>query len=111
MNAAIENRFIHSICARFLGAAIGVGALAIIFINYETELKEFYTSLTDGKDQPIVQTAGEQRVINENPALAACLEERVGHVDQMKADGVINEHQHGQFASRARSLCQAQNPG
>ncbi|MEP2943497.1 MAG: hypothetical protein ABJM86_01245 [Hyphomicrobiales bacterium] len=111
MTAATENRFIHSNCARYLGLAIGVGALAFLFINWESEIKEFYTSVTDGEKTPIVQTAGEQRVKNDNPALAACLEERVGHVGQMKADGVINDHQAEQFASRARSLCHSQNPG
>ncbi|WP_428696655.1 hypothetical protein [Stappia sp.] len=45
-----------------------------------------------------------------NPALAACLAERVGAVDQMQADKVINSAQYEAFRARAESYCQTQFP-
>ncbi|WP_306027646.1 hypothetical protein [Stappia sp. MMSF_3263] len=45
-----------------------------------------------------------------NPALAACLAERVGAVDQMRADKVINSGQYEAFRARAESYCQTQFP-
>lgn len=111
MTATGNNRFIHSMAARFLGLVIGVGLLAFMFINWGDEMKHLAASLTDGEKAVLVQPVGQVRVKNDNPGLAACLEERIGHVEQMKADGVINEHQYGQFSGRARALCQEQNPG
>ncbi len=46
----------------------------------------------------------------DNPQLAACLKERVGAVDQMRADAVIDDGQYGTFKARAVSYCQAQFP-
>ena len=43
-----------------------------------------------------------------NPELDACLEERVGAVDQMRADGVINAGQYDQFRARAVGFCENQ---
>ncbi|WP_417768708.1 hypothetical protein [Stappia sp.] len=45
-----------------------------------------------------------------NPALAACLAERVGAVDEMRADKVINSGQYEAFRARAESYCQTQFP-
>jgi hypothetical protein len=43
-----------------------------------------------------------------NPELAACLAERLGAVDKMRAEGVINEAQYDVFRSRAEAFCQQQ---
>lgn len=43
-----------------------------------------------------------------NPELAACLAERVGAVDKMRADGVVNEVQYDTFRARAEAFCQQQ---
>ncbi|MBO6758843.1 MAG: hypothetical protein JJ902_21110 [Roseibium sp.] len=45
-----------------------------------------------------------------NPELDACLAQRVGDVDQMRADGVINDSQYDTFRGRAVSFCEAQFP-
>lgn len=45
-----------------------------------------------------------------NAALTACLAERVGAVDQMRADKVINSGQYEAFRARAESYCQTQFP-
>ncbi|PTW60015.1 hypothetical protein C8N35_10515 [Breoghania corrubedonensis] len=49
-------------------------------------------------------------VATSNPDLAACLDERVGAVDAMRRDGVINEQQYGLFRSRAQAYCTARYP-
>lgn len=46
-----------------------------------------------------------------NPALAACISERTGHVDKMLADGVVKPEQADQFRTRAIQFCEQQNPG
>lgn len=58
----------------------------------------------------------EGHVVEENdaefmtPALRSCLDERVGDVEQMRAEGVLTDAQYEDFRSRAQALCQAQNP-
>lgn len=44
------------------------------------------------------QTAG-------NPQLAACLAQRIGAVDKMKAEGVVSDAQYGAFRARAEAFC------
>ncbi|WP_037544951.1 hypothetical protein [Stappia stellulata] len=46
----------------------------------------------------------------QNPQLAACLTERIGAVDQMRKDRVIDDTQHDAFKARAVSYCRAQFP-
>ena len=43
-----------------------------------------------------------------NPELAACLAERIGAVDKMQADGVVNQGQYDAFRDRAEAFCQQQ---
>lgn len=45
-----------------------------------------------------------------NPELAACLSERVGAVDKMRAEGIVNDSQYAAFRSRAEAYCQSQFP-
>ena len=45
-----------------------------------------------------------------NPEFVKCRDERVGHVEKMLADGVIDETRHAQFKERAISFCAAQFP-
>ena len=46
----------------------------------------------------------------DNPQLAACLEERIGAVNQMRDDGVINDGQYSAFRARAVAYCETQFP-
>lgn len=43
-----------------------------------------------------------------NPELTACLQERVGAVNKMREDGVIDATQYDQFRARAESFCEGQ---
>jgi hypothetical protein len=53
---------------------------------------------------------GDAEGLSENPQLAACLTERVGAVDQMRKDAVIDDAQHDAFKARAIGYCRAQFP-
>ena len=48
---------------------------------------------------------------NADPAVTSCLAQRLGEVDSMLADGIINDAQHVAFASRATNYCIAQGGG
>lgn len=43
-----------------------------------------------------------------DPAVAACIAERVGHVDRMVADGVVAAAQADSFRARAIQFCEQQ---
>ena len=52
--------------------------------------------------------SGESPEAAANPELAACLAERVGAVDRMQAEGVVNETQYAAFRARAEAFCRQQ---
>uniref|UniRef100_UPI003BA9C2C0 hypothetical protein n=1 Tax=Stappia sp. TaxID=1870903 RepID=UPI003BA9C2C0 len=54
--------------------------------------------------------AGSEATASGNPALEACLAERVGAVDSMRRDGVVSDAQYDTFRARAVSYCRAENP-
>ncbi|MBZ0215970.1 MAG: hypothetical protein K8F25_05425 [Fimbriimonadaceae bacterium] len=51
---------------------------------------------------------GDADTATPNPELAACLEERVGAVDRMRGEAVINAAQYDLFRGRAEAFCEAQ---
>lgn len=110
MASTHDNRFIHGKFARIITGLIGVLLLGFIFVRWEDELQAFASSFSDGEKTTLVQQPGAERVSEDNPALAACLEERLGHVKQMQEDGVIGDEQAAAFSQRATALCNAQNP-
>lgn len=110
MTSTQDNRFIHGKAARILIGLIGVLLLGFIFVRWENEVKAFAGSFSGGEDSKVAQQSGSERVSEENPALAACLEERLGHVKKMQEDGVIGDKQAAAFSQRATTLCNAQNP-
>ena len=85
--------------------AIAFGALALMIWIGRNDVSsiQYAIGLVSGKQASEAQGSG-------NPELDACLAQRVGDVDQMKADGVINASQYEAFKGRAISLCQAQYP-
>lgn len=105
-----DKRFIHSGAARLIALVIGVCLIAYMAITWGERMQETAHTLFDGEKSQLVTPVGLPRVKNATPALTACLEQRIGDVDKMKADGVINEHQYQTFSARASELCYAQNP-
>ncbi|MHC5653915.1 hypothetical protein [Stappia sp.] len=57
-----------------------------------------------------IAPATAQSVAANNPQLAACLDERIGAVDTMKEEGVIDATRYALFRDRAVSYCQTQFP-
>ena len=110
MTTANDERFIHGIPARFIIGLIGVLFLGFIVTNWNEEVMALGSSSSSDSTVTAAQQANGERVSEENPALAACLEERLGHVAQMQEDGVIGEKQAAAFSQRATSLCNVQNP-
>jgi hypothetical protein len=108
MSAAIEPRsFADTIFARLIALAIAVLIAAILYVNWGKDIR----NLASG-NVPALPVLGEQAPVQTvNPGLQNCLESRVGDVDKMKADGVINDAQYASFRQRAEQLCRAQHPG
>ncbi len=108
MAAATASRsFADSIFARLIALAIAVLIGWVFYVNWADDIRALFADKGPGipiiTQQTPVQTA--------NPALQACLKQRVGDVDKMKADGVINDAQYASFRERAEQICRAQNPG
>lgn len=100
--------FGDTIWARLIALAIAVG-LSWAFWNAWGE--DVLALFEDGPEalpiaaQPQIQ---EQTILN--PELEACLEKRVGDVEQMVAEGVITEAQSVSFSQRATELCWGLHP-
>ena len=110
MTTANNERFLHGIPARFIIGLIGVLFLGFIVTNWNEEVMALGSSSSNDNNVTAAQQANGERVSEANPALAACLKERLGHVAQMQEDGVIGDEQAASFSQRATSLCNAQNP-
>jgi hypothetical protein len=87
-------------------SALAVAALVVLAIVWIGRVGFAGVALTPFEHLGAVDDPG----LAENPQLAACLKERVGAVDQMRADAVIDDSQHGAFKARAVSYCQTQFP-
>jgi hypothetical protein len=57
---------------------------------------------------PIIEQQVQVRPVN--AGLQNCLDQRVGDVETMKSEGVINDAQYTSFRERAQQLCRAQHP-
>ena len=110
MTTANDERFIHGTPARFIIGLIGVVCLGFIVTHWNDEVMALGNSSSSDNAVQTSQAANGERVSEANPALSACLDERLGHVAQMQEDGVISEEQAAAFSQRATSLCNAQNP-
>lgn len=106
-----KEHFIHSSTARLISLAVGIGIFIFILFNWKSEIKQVASYLTGASNTPLAHASQQPSEKIENQALAACLDKRLGHIETLKSEGVINDHQHEQFSNRARSLCQAQHPG
>ncbi len=104
--ASAPRSFADTIFARLIALAIAV-LIAIIFYAYWVDdMRALFAA--DKQEIPIL---AEQPQVNEaNTGLQNCLAERVGDVDKMKAEGVINDAQYANFRRHAEELCRAQHP-
>ena len=107
MTTTTQTGFINTNAARILAAALAVFFAVIWFYNYQAD----FGRLISGDDGSVqLPESSSQASIDQNPGLAACLEQRIGDVDQMKKDGLLSEDKYASFRARAEQLCAQQNP-
>ena len=95
---------LDQLSTRITAFALALGGLALMawigIFGFAGVALTPFADLTSGSD---TEAAG-------NPALEACLTERVGAVDTMRREGVVSDAQYDAFRARAVSYCRAQNP-
>lgn len=91
---------------RVLALLVGLAIMFFLFFRWGEDM----TTLVQGGDSPNPGTVEKSTAQAPNPALAACLEKRLGDVNKMKDQGVLSDHQFATFSGRATQLCKAQNP-
>lgn len=106
MTAGASGSFADSISARLIALVIAVSIGVILYVNWVGNFRALFAE--DTAEIPIF--AEQSPVKGVNAALQSCLDQRVGDVDKMKAEGVINDAQYASFRQRAEELCRAQHP-
>jgi len=106
MTTTTQTGFVNTNAARILAAALAVMFAVIWFYNYQAD----FGRIMSGETASGLPEASSQVSVAANPELAACLEKRVGDVDQMKKDGILSDDKYASFRARAEQLCAQQNP-
>lgn len=104
--AHASSSFADSIFARLIALAIALLIGIVLYVNWADDFSALFSE--DAAEIPIF--AGQTPVESADTALQSCLDKRVGDVENMKAEGVINDAQYASFRQRAEALCQAQYP-
>lgn len=97
--------FVDTMTARLISLAIAVLIGVIIFVYWADDIRNIGTD--DTQQLPVVSREGPVR--SESPALQQCLDQRVGDVERMKSEGIVNDAQYAEFRERAQELCRAQH--
>jgi len=105
--ASAKRSFADTILARLIALLIAVAIGGLFYLYWADDVQRLFAG--SGPEIPIVKQQTEVKPAN--AALQSCLENRVGDVENMKAEGVINDAQYTSFRQRAIDLCNAQNPG
>lgn len=92
--------------ARISALFVALCALALMGWLGREDVPFVREMISDVRGQSAPQTGS-----SSNPELDACLAQRIGDVETMRTDNIINEAQYAAFKSRATSYCQAQFPG
>lgn len=108
MSKQSEKRFVNSPLARLVSLVIAVVLGVFIVYFYHGDVIRIATD-TDQRQMAEKQLAKIEKA--NNPALEACLEKRVGDVENMKKEGILSDAQYKDFKTRAEHLCNQQNPG
>ena len=106
MTTTTQTGFVDGYGARILAAILALLFAFALFYNY----KDDFNRLMAGNSDDGLPQSSAQIAVAVNPDLKKCLEKRVGDVDQMKKDGLLNDSQYASFRSRAEQLCTQQNP-
>ncbi|MFK5980444.1 MAG: hypothetical protein QM488_16325 [Rhizobiaceae bacterium] len=106
--ATAENSqgFADSSIARIIALILAIAIAGLLFFNWSAEFGGLFSASKEPSQVSASQPAKEA-----NPALDACLSQRVGDVDRMKSEGILSDAQYAKFKMRAQDLCVVQNPG
>lgn len=104
MTATTSNHFIDSALARLIALVLAGLVAYLLYSQWGAEI----TGLLEGR--PIDPLEAKAPASEPNPALDECIAQRVGDVERMKSEGIINEAQYESFGARAVNLCNVQNP-
>jgi len=107
MTTTTETSFSDSIHTRIISGVLALILAVIIASVYKDDIVRLVSS---GSENGLPASSASVPVATSNPELAACLEKRIGDVDEMKENGVLSEAQYASFRSRAEELCIQQNP-
>lgn len=106
MATATHRSFADTAVARLIALLIAVAIAALFVFNWSEEAEQLFTGTETGI--PIIEQQVQVRPVN--AGLQNCLDQRVGDVEKMKSEGVINDAQYASFRQRAEELCRAQHP-
>ena len=104
MTTQAERGFLDSIAARLLALCIALGLAIVLVQNYKEDFQRVLSGeqQTSGLPTTSTETSPEEAA---DPALAECLQQRIGDVDRMKEEGILNDQQFASFRARAEELC------
>ena len=109
MTTQTGNSFADTTAARLLALCIALFLAVILVYNYKSDFARLFSGSGEtGLPVTNVETAPDEAA---NPALAECLQQRIGDVDKMKEEGILSDAQYASFRARAEELCVQQNPG
>lgn len=108
MTTQASTSFGDSNASRILALCLAAFFTFVLIFNYGNELSSLFSS-DEGNQLPVtnVETSPDEAA---NPALAACLQQRIGDVNRMKEEGILSDSQYASFRTRAEELCIQQNP-
>jgi len=106
--AGTQGNILDSIWARLVALILAVLIALLIYRNWHTDIATLLSGETSTQSNLLAGPAARGEPAKQaNPELAACLKQRVGDVDKMKSDGVIDDSQYALFRRRAEDLCAA----
>ncbi len=107
MATATHRSFADTVAARLIALLIAVAIAALFVFNWSDEAEQLLTGTQPGI--PIIEQQVQVRPVN--TGLQNCLDQRIGDVEKMRSDGLINDAKYTSFRQRAEDLCRAQHPG
>ena len=99
-----QRTYLDTWAARLVALAVAVAMFALIFVTFGDAIAGA-VGLAASDDE-----RGPSVTVRDDPALRECLARRVGDVDRMRDEGLLDERRYASFKDRAEQLCLAQNP-
>lgn len=106
MSTVAERKFVDTGIARVVALLLALLFAFLLYYHY----KDDFARLASNEVEVGLPEATTASIAETNPALAQCLQKRIGDVNQMKQDGVLSQAQYASFKTRAEDLCVQQNP-